>query len=109
MSMLAVIIDTLQMLHRKDGTFDIESALNEIIEKYGQDLPKDSDQKEKKRKLIDSEDTAEKEPAAKKTSKLDTVVEERNRALADAIKEMAGIYFKNKDARKGGIMYSSVM
>lgn len=89
------------MLHRKDDSFDIEAALNEIIEKYGQEESKVSDRKEKKRKLLASDDSANQD-SAKKASKLDTVAEERNRELAEAIKEMASVYFKNKDVRKGG-------
>lgn len=38
----------------------------------------------------------------KKAKKSEIVAEERNRPIAEAIKEMADIYFKNKDSRKGG-------
>lgn len=42
------------------------------------------------------------EDSPKKVRKTDIVAVEENRAAAEAIKEMADIYFKNKDNRKGG-------
>ncbi len=47
-------------------------------------------------------DNDEEDGSAKKLKKVEMVAKEENRAIAEAIKEMADIYFKNKDARKGG-------
>lgn len=103
------------MIFRSGDDYDFAGALQSLIEKYGAEEdtaapPKSTGEKKtKKRKKDESdanEDTVEaeevSEPATKAPRKADTVVEERNRPVAEAIKEMAVIYFKNKDPRKGG-------
>ena len=125
-------------MHRKDGGFDQEKALQQLIDKFGVDESKVKAEKaasssssspgsakrkstaddskdqansaeegkasvkaEKKRKVKkDAEDT-EASPS-KKVKKSDTVANEANRGIAEAIKEIADTYFKNKDMRKGG-------
>ena len=99
------------MLFRKDGTdFDLDAALECLAEKYGIEEPvteqRDGEgKKSKKRKKADgnedNEEGAEEKP--KKEKKTSVMTNEQNRAVAEAIKEMADIYFKNKDPRKGGV------
>jgi len=95
------------MLHRVDGSFNIDAALEELIEKYGQEEQEEEKavpQKGKKRKSAKEgdEDGEDISPKKKGPKKIEIMAEERNRPVAEAIMEMASIYFKNKDARKGG-------
>jgi hypothetical protein len=103
----------------EDGaTFNIEAALESLTEKYGlnEKATAAAAKKEsgKKRKNENSDDEGEgdgdgededkkKSKKPKAPSKTSIVAEEKNRAVAEAIKEMADIYFKNKDMRKGGV------
>lgn len=116
-----------QMIFKNGEEFDFETALQSLIEKYGleeaaakpvaakkatkKSSPEDAeeesgDKKSRKRKKgsengdEDAEDGEEEKKRVKKTA---VVTEERNRPVAESIKEMADIYFKNKDARKGGV------
>lgn len=98
------------MTTRNDGVFDEEEALNELISKYGVDETKNESENEKKRKNIEGEETNEsksdmddgEDKPTKKTKKSHYACED-NREIGEAIMEMAGIYFKNSDARKGGV------
>lgn len=122
------------MVHRKDGGFDEEAALDDLISKYGQIASATSGSKRKledgeneeaeaKAEELDKDGAAviseeegegsenegrktkkRKAPAVKKT---EIVAVEENRAIAEAIQEMATIAFKNKDARKGGMLFSA--
>lgn len=87
------------MLHRNGSEFDENAALEDLIVKYGVDEPAVTSPSKKKRKSDDNEDEA----GTKKVKKTEIVTVEENRAAADAIKEMADIYFKQKDNRKGGL------
>lgn len=97
------------MLHRNGSQFDEAAALEELISKYGtEESEVKSESPIKKKRKSDSEgkdgetEVASPSSAAKKPKKTDIVTVEGNRAAAEAIKEMADIYFKNKDNRKGG-------
>ena len=97
------------MLHRNGSQFDEAAALEELISKYGTEEPevKPESPSKKKRKSEGEDQDSKTEvsspsSAAKKPKKTDIVTVEGNRAAAEAIKEMADIYFKNKDNRKGG-------
>ena len=78
-----------------DGKFDLNSALALLEEKYGLKVATNHEPA-KKRKADDTD------PLPSKVPKTSLVAVEENRPLADSIKEMADIFFKNKDARKGG-------
>lgn len=104
-----VVFACLKMLHRNGSLFDEAAALEELVSKYGTEEPdvKTESPTKKKRKPEGGEkggedDVASPSSAAKKPKKTDIVTVEGNRAAAEAIKEMADIYFKNKDNRKGG-------
>lgn len=99
------------MLHKNGSDFDQEAALKDLIAKFGViEEPKNpqSPVKSKKKRAADNDgsdnDAPEEDssPAAKKKPKTEVVEVESNRPIAVAIREMAGIYFQNKDARKGG-------
>ena len=60
--------------------------------------------KSRKSKVLNGEESEEVSP--KKVKKSEIMVEEKNRKVAEAIKEMADIYFRNKDMRKGGSRYN---
>lgn len=86
--------------------------VDNLIEKYGQEIPQKSENS--KRSIeVDSEDEDENENSTdgskKKRSKVqkpkksETYANEENKEIADAIREMAGIYYKNADPRKGGV------
>lgn len=107
---------TTLMLFRDGTKFDVAAALEELVTKYGTEEPTvevestgmdGSPTTKKKRKSAASENDTASSPssAAKKVKKTDIVTVEGNRAAAEAIKEMADIYFKNKDNRKGGTKY----
>lgn len=119
------------MIFKSGDSFDFEGALQSLTEKYGKDeevapaattnkkaAKKASsgeteageseadggEKKSRKRKKNSAEDGEEDgEEEKKKVKKSSIVAEERNRPIAEAIKEMADIYFKNKDMRKGGV------
>ena len=115
---------TILLYKRDDGTFDYEEALEFLLEKYGSEKPvkveqkivviDDDDEKEKtptkkrkstaksKTETIEAKDEEE-GSGKKKLKKSEVYAVEENRAVGEAIYEMAGIYFKNKDARKGGV------
>ena len=98
------------MLHRNGSAFDEAAALEELVAKYGveeQEVKTESPTKKKRKpesdiQAEDDEKLGSPSSAAKKPKKTEVVAVEGNRAAAEAIKEMADIYFKNKDSRKGG-------
>jgi hypothetical protein len=105
-------LSTIQLIFRNEGGFDLEGALESLVDKYGKEeestaSPKKSTKKRKKDTEADDENEEEEEGDSKQKKKApkktEIVAEERNRPIAEAIKEMADIYFKNKDARKGGV------
>jgi len=93
------------MLYKVGESFDIDGALASLIEKYGIEDPpaaaEDRSKKTKKRKKVDDDEGEEGEEKPKKERKKATIVNEENRPVAEAIQEMAVIYFKNKEARTG--------
>ncbi len=88
-------------MHKTSDGFNLEAAVEALIEKYGQEEVKSPNVKKRKSKA--SDDGEEKVESAKKIKKSEIMANESNRPVAEAIKEMADLYFKNKDARKGGI------
>mmetsp|Transcript_402 Transcript_402/g.584 ORF Transcript_402/g.584 Transcript_402/m.584 type:complete len:210 (+) Transcript_402:336-965(+) len=66
-----------------------------------QQSPSAKSKRSRKAKVLSDDEKDEVSP--KKTKKSETMVEEKNRKVAEAIKEMADIYFRNKDMRKGGV------
>jgi hypothetical protein len=132
---------TILLYRNGSGEFNVQTALEFLIEKYGLDkaaavftVDDDEDDDEvqlvtttgkadeetnadvtapmaKKRKSVkkskaEGEEGEEGGESAKKKAKVkksETYVVEGNKAVGDAIYEMAGIYFKNNDARKGGV------
>jgi hypothetical protein len=108
------------LLHKDGPSYDEKATLDDIIEKYGVEAdvtrppsdprdpqPAEASPSKHKRKAgsdLKTEEESGSSPtaAAKKVRKTDIVTVEENRAAAEAIKEMADIYFKNKDMRKGG-------
>lgn len=106
---------------RKTATgYDEKATLDDLIEKYGvEDEPKPtaapvisaSPVKTKRKANTTAKDEGNDgvgSPAVKKVKKTDIVACEENRPAAEAIKEMADIYFRNKDMRKGGILQLSL-
>lgn len=101
----------------------MEGAIDDLISKYGSapiESPvkgkgkgtkrkKDDEDEEAEEKEADDEDEGEeggkkkKQKKPKAPPKTSVVAEESNRKVAEAVKEMADIYFKNKDMRKGGV------
>ena len=97
----------MQMLHRTGADFDEKAALDDLIGKFGIDETKEiaaSSSPSKKKRKSEGGDGDAKSPdiSAKKVKKTEIVTVEQNRAAAEAIKEMADIFFKQKDMRKGG-------
>lgn len=97
------------MLYREGDGYNIDSALQNLIEKYETEEPpvalEEGSKKTKKRKKADEngdEAVEDGKGKSKKERKSSTVAHEENRPVAEAIQEMAAIYFKNKDTRKGG-------
>ncbi len=92
------------MTHRKDDGFDLIGALEGLIEKYGQEEIKKTPSKKRKDDgvvdLTGDEDAVV--TSNKKVKKSEIMANEFNRPVAEAIMELAGLHFKNKDARKGG-------
>ena len=84
------------MAHRISGEFDEAGAIESLVEKYGIEEGKDMSGV-KRAAENDADDST-----AKKPKKNLACVCEENRGVAEAIMEMAGFYFKNGDARKGG-------
>jgi hypothetical protein len=120
------------MLHRKEGGFDEDAALQDLIAKYGQEASavesKAEEQSEeereeveegkveteeveevkvkkgrKKRKVESEDDEGQKKKVTVK--KTEQIAVEENRPIAEAIQEMAKIYFQNKEMRTGGKHY----
>ncbi len=88
-------------MHRNAEGFDVDAALEALIEKYGQEeVIEKTPSKKRKEKAGDAEGDGE--GSGKKIKKSEIMANESNRAVAEAIKEMADLYFKNKDMRKGG-------
>lgn len=96
------------MLHRVEGAFNIDEAIQDLIEKYGQapEEEKASKTTKKKRKSdaadAEEDDDGEEKEATKKVRKTEQIANESNRPLAEAIKEIADINFKQKEMRTGG-------
>ena len=95
------------MLFRTGTVFDEAAALDELINKFGIDetsAKSESPSKKKKRKSdsVKSEGDGDSPSGAKKQKKTEIIAVEENRPAAEAIKEMADIFFKHKDNRKGG-------
>ena len=95
----------------EQGSFDLAASLDALIEQYGTDQPS---KKTKKRKADEEEEEEEDEEGDEeggdgkpkktkkaKAKKTETVVVEENRGLAEAIAEIASIYFKNGERMKG--------
>lgn len=100
---------TLMLNRNSDGTFDQDSTILALIEKYGVEEPKVEVAKEKpeKRKANgtpkDDVEEDKKDDKPKKIKKSEIMACEENRGLAEAIKEIGDIYFQNKDNMKGGV------
>ena len=119
------------MSYKTEDGFDEDSSIQKIIDVYGvkhthkaaevdlsaSPIPKKqaasaTKAKKKRQAEDDEEDSADdgddvkstKNSSSKKPKKSETFLVEDNRPLAEAIKEMADICFKNKDARKGGVI-----
>jgi hypothetical protein len=97
------------LLHRAAGGFDVADALVALEGIYGIDESiqiQPEPPRTKKRQTDDAaleNDSIEKAEHAPKVKKTDTVKNENNRAIAEAIKDIADVYYKNKDIRKGGV------
>lgn len=88
------------MANREGKEFNVDKALDELINKHGTEEP--SAATKRAAEEIESKSDGEEEGAKKKKRAAAVYACESNRAVGDAIHEMAAIYFKNKDARKGG-------
>lgn len=97
------------MTHRKDDGFDLDAALEGLIEKYGQEEIKKTPSKKRKDDGIVDLTGDEDLGSNKKVKKSTIVANEFNRPVAEAIMELAGLHFKNKDARKGGIIAYKIL
>jgi len=104
---------TLMLFKDESGCFDVDGALDSLIETYGVESSADTQVHQsvsvsKKRK---SDETAigsneDEDPESNKKAKIkksEIVAVEENRPIATAIAEMSSIYFKNGDPRKGGV------
>ena len=91
------------MAFRSSGEFDKDGAIAALIEKYGVDEKVIIKTESGKRSADDDAELDIAEKQSKKTKKSLACVCEENRCVAEAIMEMAGFYFKNGDARKGGV------
>eukprot|EP01035_Chromulina_nebulosa_P009060 gene9060-12241_t len=100
------------LVHRIPDGFDTEEAFNDLVEKYGlvEEKITATVEEKKKRKASSAaeaviaavaDEDGDDDNKPKKAKKIESVAEEENRVIADAIREMSTIYFKNKDARKG--------
>jgi hypothetical protein len=95
------------VLYRDGTNFDEAAALQKLIETYGCEQSEEkasSPSKKKKRSESEGEPGTE-GGSPKKVKKTAVVQNEKNRGIAEFVKEMADIYFQNKDARKGGNSY----
>eukprot|EP01031_Cornospumella_fuschlensis_P043837 gene43837-53605_t len=114
---------TTLLLHRNAGGFDEEAALQDLVRKYGQEREaqpvadnvtagKDKDEEDSDEEPVEAE--GEKKTKKRKASggggeqkekvkKSEVIAVEANRPIAEAVLEMAKIYFQNKDVRKGGV------
>jgi hypothetical protein len=83
-----------------EGDFDYDAAVASLQERYGnvEEVKPKASPKKKRKESTDENPITEQ----KKVKKSEIVANEFNRPAAEAIKEMADIYFKNKDNRKGG-------
>lgn len=91
------------MLHKTSDGFDKESALKTLIDKYGmEDSKQEATSPVNKRKSDGSDEDGSQIDSKKKAKKSEVVANEKNRPVAEAIKEMADACFKSKDMRKGG-------
>ena len=92
------------LLNKIEGGYDEDATLNTLIDKYGMSAEsKESKKRERTKEETPKTDGEEEKGSAKKPRKPDTIVNEANRPIAEAIKEMGGFYFKNGDSRKGGV------
>lgn len=94
------------MMHRSADGFDLDAALEALIEKYGQEEVVTKKSPSKKRKGENENDDESAPGSNKKVKKTDIVANEGNRSVAEAIKEMADLNYKNKDMRKGGMIWT---
>jgi hypothetical protein len=105
------------MLYKSGSGFDEDATIADLIDKYGveQEVVAPSSSPTKGKRKADGNVKTEKDDkeatspssAAKKMKKTEVVAVEANRPAAEAIKEMADIYFKAKDMRKGGTPMTS--
>lgn len=98
--------NSLQMRFRDGANFDVVAAVRELVAKYGtEESPStgavETRSKAKKRKSSSDGGAALTSKKSRKVRNTDIVKVEGNRAAAEAIREMAEIYRKNKDLRKG--------
>eukprot|EP01041_Mallomonas_annulata_P002500 gene2500-4858_t len=93
---------TIMMHKNEDGEFDVDAALSSLIEKYGTEEDQSEKKDNKKRKKENEQETEESENKPKQ-AKAVHITCEANRPVATAIMEIGSIYFKNSDARKGGV------
>ena len=100
--LVPVLIMFLQLVHRVSEGFDIDEAFKDLEEKYGLEEETKKSSRPSKKSKIEEVDIEAEDAQPKKAKKTEVVANEENRGIADAILEMATIYFKNKDARKGG-------
>ena len=107
---------TLMLFKDENGNFDVDAALNSLIESYGVEstqnsVEHESGSSENKKRKSEETDTATNDNDGDdadskkkiKVKKTEVVAVESNRPVATAIAEMSSIYFKNGDARKGGV------
>lgn len=115
------------MLRRVNDSFDEDGTIADLIEKYGlnkqiesnlslssikdesnksstvDDDETENDKKAKNKKSKRAKQPIDEEDGSPKKKKKAECVVEANRGVSDAIREMAGIYFKNGEARAGGV------
>jgi hypothetical protein len=100
------------MLHRTEMGYDLDAAVDALIEKFGVEKSdpapapitgKKTKKEAKVKESKDDDEEDEEQETKKKAKKSDTMAVEENRTVAEAIKEMADLYFRNKDNQKGGV------
>eukprot|EP01035_Chromulina_nebulosa_P017770 gene17770-23372_t len=98
------------MLSKNSDGFDETTVIPTLIDKFGLiDSKNESTEvtktakKRKSKSKEETEDLTDETKSAEKKPRVVKVVNEGNRAVAEAIQEMAGVYFKNGDPRKGGV------
>jgi hypothetical protein len=110
---------TIMICKLEEGGFDIDGALEILIDKYGvvvksnevividdeitSTIKKDASPEKKRKSAIQQDEEKSESTHPKKPKKSEMYTNEGNKAAGDAIMEMAGIYFKNNDGRKGGV------